>query len=49
MHLVWFIQTFFIHWPSLPTRQGKYFYGAFTLDVKSVLSENLGGILGGMQ
>jgi hypothetical protein len=24
-------------------------YGAFTLDVKSVLNENLGGILGGMQ
>jgi hypothetical protein len=24
-------------------------YGAFTLDVKSVLIENLGGILGGMQ
>ncbi len=23
--------------------------GAFTLDVKSVLNENLGGILGGMQ
>jgi hypothetical protein len=23
------------------------FYGAFTLDVKSVLNENLGGILGG--
>ncbi len=26
-----------------------YNYGAFTLDVKSVLNENLGGILGGMQ
>ncbi len=25
------------------------YYGAFTLDVKSVLNENLGGILGGMQ
>jgi len=24
-------------------------YGAFTLDVKSVLNENLGGILGGTQ
>jgi hypothetical protein len=24
-------------------------YGAFTLDVKSVLNENPGGILGGMQ
>jgi hypothetical protein len=24
-------------------------YGAFTLDVKSVLNENLGGILGGIQ
>jgi hypothetical protein len=24
-------------------------YGAFTLDVKSVLDENLGGILGGTQ
>jgi hypothetical protein len=24
-------------------------YGAFTLDVKSVLNENLGGVLGGMQ
>ncbi len=27
---------------------GKY-YGAFTLDVKSTLNENLGGILGGTQ
>jgi hypothetical protein len=25
------------------------FYGAFTLEVKSVLNENLGGILGGTQ
>jgi hypothetical protein len=25
----------------------KYTYGAFTPDVKSVLNENLGGILGG--
>ncbi len=24
-------------------------YGAFTLDVKSMLNENLGGILGGTQ
>ncbi len=24
-------------------------YGAFTLDVKSLLNENLGGILGGTQ
>jgi hypothetical protein len=24
-------------------------YGAFTLDVKSILNENLGGILGGTQ
>jgi hypothetical protein len=24
-------------------------YGAFTLDVKSVLNENIGGILGGTQ
>jgi hypothetical protein len=24
-------------------------YGAFTLDVKSLLNKNLGGILGGMQ
>jgi hypothetical protein len=24
-------------------------YGAFTLDVKTVLNENLGGILGGTQ
>jgi hypothetical protein len=29
-----------IHWP---------YYDAFTLDVKSVLNENLGGILGGTQ
>ncbi len=28
---------------------GNYSYGAFTLDVKSVLNENLGGILGGTQ
>jgi hypothetical protein len=28
---------------------GSYIYGAFTLDVKSVLNENLGGILGGTQ
>jgi len=26
----------------------SYHYGAFTLDVKSVLNENLGGILGGI-
>jgi hypothetical protein len=25
------------------------YYGAFTLEVKSVLNENLGGILGGTQ
>ncbi len=25
-----------------------YNYGAFTLDVKSLLNENLGGILGGI-
>jgi hypothetical protein len=25
------------------------YHGAFTLDVKSVLNENLGGILGGTQ
>jgi hypothetical protein len=29
--------------------KGSYIYGAFTLDVKSVLNENLGGILGGTQ
>jgi hypothetical protein len=29
-----------IHWP---------YYGAFTLDDKSELNENLGGILGGTQ
>ncbi len=28
--------------------KGSYIYGAFTLDVKSVLNENLGGILGGI-
>jgi hypothetical protein len=28
---------------------GNKFYGAFTLDVKSMLNENLGGILGGTQ
>jgi len=30
-------------------KEGSYTYGAFTLDVKSVLNENLGGILGGTQ
>jgi hypothetical protein len=36
---------------ALPTNKARiyYVYGAFTLDVKSVLNENLGGILGGMQ
>ncbi len=31
------------------TRHGSGLDGAFTLDVKSVLNENLGGILGGTQ
>jgi hypothetical protein len=31
-----------------PQNSSNY-YGAFTLDVKSVLNENLGGILGGTQ
>jgi hypothetical protein len=30
-------------------KRGSYTYGAFTLDVKSELNENLGGILGGTQ
>jgi hypothetical protein len=36
---------------SLPLTPPTYLpsYGAFTLDVKSVLNENLGGILGSMQ
>ncbi len=36
---------------SHPNRQYIHlsYNGAFTLDVKSVLNENLGGILGGMQ
>jgi hypothetical protein len=44
-----FLQRLFIFIGlAYPTRQGYYVYGAFTLDVKSVLNENLGGILGGM-
>jgi len=31
------------------TSSGYTYNGAFTLDVKSVLNENLGGIPGGMQ
>jgi hypothetical protein len=31
------------------TWDAYHIYGAFTLDVKSILNENLGGILGGMQ
>jgi hypothetical protein len=39
--VTWSMVSFFAY--SLVSR----FYGAFTLDVKSVLKENLGGILGG--
>ncbi len=39
-------QAFFIKKPYLYTNKDQ---GAFTLDVKSVLSKILGGILGGMQ
>jgi hypothetical protein len=30
-------------------QQAALYYGAFTLEVKLVLNENLGGILGGTQ
>jgi hypothetical protein len=33
-----------LHWITT-----TYIYGAFTLDVKSMLNGNLGGILGGTQ
>jgi hypothetical protein len=34
---------------SLIKNWGGSSYGAFTLDVKSMLNENIGGILGGSQ
>jgi hypothetical protein len=36
-------------WSSVSTGGPESGYGAFTLDVKSVLNENLGGNLGGTQ
>ncbi len=38
------IPSFF---PTSSMYKTKRLYGAFTLDVKSMLNENLGGILGG--
>jgi hypothetical protein len=35
--------------PEFPSCIAHYTNGVFTLDVKSVLNENLGGILGGTQ
>jgi len=43
--------TFFFQmtfWNVLKFKIIEPTYGAFTLDVKSVLNENLGGILGGI-
>ncbi len=42
----WFDVVLFIKFVGTENVSG--YYGAFTLDVKSVLNENLGGILGGM-
>jgi hypothetical protein len=40
----------FSFWNALPLVEERFhYYGAFTLDVKSVLNENLGGILDGTE
>ncbi len=44
-NLFFFQMTF---WNVLKFKIIEPTYGAFTLDVKSVLNENLGGILGGI-
>jgi hypothetical protein len=53
-HHGWMNEWMKLTWPrtNLPWKfpiQGSRSYGAFTLNVKSVLNENLGGILGGTQ